>query len=80
MMHCKKATALLSQQQERPLNSGERFSLRFHLMLCRGCRNFAEHMNNLRAISRGYAKGVAQDPEQEPKHKSGADPDSEDNR
>lgn len=56
-MNCKKATALLSKQQETPLNPGEKLSLRFHLMLCRGCRNFAAHMQALRTISRDYAKG-----------------------
>ncbi|WP_239692626.1 zf-HC2 domain-containing protein [Microbulbifer mangrovi] len=56
-MECKQATQLLSQRQERPLNRGEKFSLRLHLMLCKGCRNFAGQMDSLRAISRGYAKG-----------------------
>ncbi|WP_255463338.1 zf-HC2 domain-containing protein [Microbulbifer sp. YPW1] len=56
-MQCKQATQLLSLRQERPLNRREKFSLRIHLMLCKGCRNFATQMDSLRAISRGYAKG-----------------------
>lgn len=56
-MQCKQATQLLSLRQERPLNRREKFSLQFHLMLCKGCRNFAAQVDSLRAISRGYAKG-----------------------
>lgn len=59
MMNCKQATALLSQRQERPLTQVERLSLRFHLMMCSGCRNFSRQMESLRAMSRGYAKGGA---------------------
>lgn len=57
MMNCKEATALLSKQQEVPLSASDKLGLRFHLFLCRGCRNFSVQMNSLRMISRGYAKG-----------------------
>ncbi|WP_227718310.1 zf-HC2 domain-containing protein [Microbulbifer sp. Q7] len=56
-MNCKQATQLLSLQQERPLSRREKFSLRFHLMLCKACRNFSTQMDSLRTISRRYAKG-----------------------
>ena len=56
MMNCKQATRLLSDQQERSLGRGERLSLKFHLMMCRACRNFGSQMRTLRNLSRGYAK------------------------
>ena len=56
MMNCKEATSLLSKQQEVPLRTGDKLGLRLHLVMCRGCRNFAAQMDSLRAISRGYAK------------------------
>ncbi len=57
MMNCKQATALLSQQMDRPLTLRERMSLRFHTMMCSGCRNFDDQMHDLRHITRVYAKG-----------------------
>lgn len=60
MMNCKQATRLLSDQLERPLGRGERLSLKFHLMMCRACRNFGRQMGTLRSLSRGYAKTDAQ--------------------
>lgn len=56
MMNCKQATRLLSDQLERPLGRGEKLSLRFHLMMCRACRNFGGQMGLLRSLSRDYAK------------------------
>lgn len=64
MMNCKAATTLLSQQMDRPLTLKERLSLRFHLMMCSGCRNFDNQMHDLRQITRIYAKGT-----DEPKRK-----------
>lgn len=57
MMNCKQATALLSQQMDRPLTFRERMSLRFHTMMCSGCSNFDDQMHDLRHITRVYAKG-----------------------
>lgn len=57
MMNCKEATALLSQQMDRPLTRKERLLLKFHLMMCSGCSNFDNQMHDLRQITRVYAKG-----------------------
>ncbi len=38
MQSCKRATALMSQQLDRPLSTSEKFSLRVHLAMCRHCR------------------------------------------
>lgn len=58
MMNCRQATELMSQQMDRPLTTKERLALRFHLMMCSGCRNFDHQMHDLRKITRVYAKGV----------------------
>lgn len=52
-MNCQKATWLLSQKQDRALSRGERMSLKFHLMMCKACRNFD---GNLAQLSRAFAK------------------------
>jgi len=33
-------------------------SLRLHLMMCNGCRNFSKQMGVLRRFTRAYAKGA----------------------
>jgi predicted anti-sigma-YlaC factor YlaD len=50
MNSCRKMTELMSQQLDRPLSVSERIGLRFHLMMCRGCRNFSRNMAQLRQI------------------------------
>ncbi len=52
MLNCKQATALMSQKMDRDLHFGKRMSLRFHLMMCSGCRNFSKQMEFLRTASR----------------------------
>lgn len=58
MLNCHEATRLLSEAQERPLKIGEKLSLKMHVMLCSGCRNFGRHMGVLRRIARVYAKSA----------------------
>jgi predicted anti-sigma-YlaC factor YlaD len=48
MMSCKEMTHLMSQQMDRDLYLRERIALRFHLMMCSGCRNFEQNMLFLR--------------------------------
>lgn len=57
MLKCYEATRLMSESQERPLALSETIPLKFHNMMCAGCRNFGEQMNALRVISHAYAKG-----------------------
>jgi len=54
MLSCKDATKLMSQSQDRKLSLMERISLRLHLMMCSGCRNFNEQMAFLRHASRRF--------------------------
>lgn len=52
MINCEKATRLMSDAQERPLNLKEKTELRFHTMMCSGCRRFGEQMSQLRNFTR----------------------------
>ena len=57
MKSCREITQLLSEAQERPLKFTERVSVKIHLMICDGCRNFSRHMDSLRTITRAYFNG-----------------------
>jgi len=59
MLNCKEVTQLCSQEMERPLRLGERFSLATHLMMCNGCTNFRRQMKALRLVAQSYAAGGA---------------------
>ncbi|MBK5970215.1 MULTISPECIES: zf-HC2 domain-containing protein [Thiorhodovibrio] len=51
-MNCKEATHLMSEDLDRPLRWHEQVALRFHLMMCSGCRNFRTQIGFLRAAIR----------------------------
>ncbi len=51
---CREASELLSQGQDRPLSLGEKFALKAHLLLCKGCRNFGKQLDFIRAAMKRY--------------------------
>ncbi len=55
MLTCKEVTRLVSESLDRKLSVAERFRLKIHLMICKGCKNFSEQMTFLRKICRQYA-------------------------
>lgn len=57
MLNCREITALYSESLERELTLTERMSVRMHVMMCSGCRNFGMQMQTLRHVARAYAKG-----------------------
>jgi hypothetical protein len=57
MMNCKEATRLLSEKKDRPLSAKEKMALKFHTMMCVGCRNFSRQMDALSVFSQSYIKG-----------------------
>lgn len=59
MLTCKEATRLCSEALDRNLDLRERLSLRMHLMMCKGCTNFEQQMQQLRELTRGYSSGEA---------------------
>ena len=56
MMNCKEATRLLSEKKDRPLSAQEKMALKFHTMICAGCRNFGKQMDALSVFSQAYIK------------------------
>lgn len=56
-MNCKEATRLLSEKQDRPLSEKEKTALRFHTLICSGCRNFGKQMDAISIFARSYIKG-----------------------
>lgn len=56
MINCQHATRLLSDAQERELSLKDRASLKFHVMMCSGCRNFGKQMGTLRDIAHNYTE------------------------
>lgn len=58
MLNCQEVTRLYSESQERTLNLQERISLKMHVMMCSGCRNFGKQMHTLRQVARAYAEGA----------------------
>lgn len=54
MLSCKQATELMSRQMDMELSMPQRMGLRFHLMMCKGCRNFSRQMDILRQVSRKF--------------------------
>ncbi|MBF0264673.1 MAG: zf-HC2 domain-containing protein [Gammaproteobacteria bacterium] len=45
MLTCKQATERISKQQDIKLTVSEKLSLRFHLLLCKGCKNYQRQIN-----------------------------------
>lgn len=54
MDNCRQITELVSAGMDRELTLGERLRIRIHLMLCRGCTNFAKQMRVLRSAARRF--------------------------
>ncbi len=54
MLSCKDATRRMSEAEDRELGLGERLELRLHLAICKGCRNYQQHLHVLRDACREY--------------------------
>lgn len=54
MLNCKDATRRMSEAQDRELGLSERLELGMHLAMCKGCRNYQEHLHVLRDACQEY--------------------------
>ena len=54
MLSCKDATRRMSEAEDRELALVEQLELGMHLAICKGCRNYREHLRILREASRAY--------------------------
>ena len=61
MLDCKHASRLLSQEQERQLTLAEKVGLKFHLLLCDACRNFARQLGLMRMAVRSLVNKTEND-------------------
>lgn len=57
MMSCLHATRLISESQERDLSLQEKLSLKVHVMICTGCKNFSLQVPFISQAMRAYANG-----------------------
>lgn len=58
MLSCQEVTKLMSESMERPLTMKEKMAVNMHLMMCRGCKNCGNHMQDIRKLAREYARGA----------------------
>jgi len=56
MMNCREATRLMSESQDRKLTLTENAELKFHNIICTGCRNFDRQMGSLRLFMKEFAQ------------------------
>lgn len=45
---CREVTRLVLQGEDRALSTRERFSVRFHMLICKACPNFAKQVRLMR--------------------------------
>ena len=53
---CKRASELMSEEQDRDLSFGEWTALHAHLVMCRGCRAVREQFKTLRKALRALSE------------------------
>ncbi len=60
MLNCKKATELMSQQQDmkpdETLSQPKRLQLKLHLFMCKGCSNYNKQLKFIRKAMSQYTK------------------------
>jgi hypothetical protein len=56
MLSCREASYLLSDRLDRPLHPWERFGLRIHLAVCRGCSQAKQQLQFIRRAMSELAK------------------------
>ncbi|MGF6148464.1 Uncharacterised protein [Kingella potus] len=54
MKKCRKATALISRQADRPLTLPEQLTLRLHLALCPQCREYARQIARVQQMVKKF--------------------------
>lgn len=56
MLNCLQATKLISESQERALSVPEKMTLKMHVMMCSGCKNFSLQVPFLSKAMKAYAQ------------------------
>jgi hypothetical protein len=62
MLNCKETTQLISQSLDRDLSWKERFSLKYHLLICKNCKRFGQQLQTIYVALKRIGKNVENDP------------------
>lgn len=58
MLTCKQASQVISQSLDRPLTARERFALSLHLLICKYCRQFSQHLQTIRVALKQMTSSI----------------------
>ena len=58
MLDCKQTSQLISQSLDRSLTLRERFALRLHLLICKYCKQFSQHMQTIRVALKQMTSSI----------------------
>ena len=58
MLDCKQTSQLVSQSLDRSLTLRERFALRLHLLICKYCKQFSQHMQTIRVALKQMTSSI----------------------
>ena len=55
MFNCRSIARLVSESMDHTLPVNQRMGVRFHLMMCRHCGRYEQHLHRLRRLARSQA-------------------------
>jgi hypothetical protein len=58
MLDCKQTSQLISQSLDRKLTLRERFALQLHLIVCKYCKQFSQHLQTLRVALKQVTSSI----------------------
>ncbi len=58
MLDCKQTSQLISQSLDRSLTLRERFALQLHLIVCKYCKRFSQHLQTLRVALKQMTESI----------------------
>ena len=58
MLDCKQTSQLISQSLDRSLTLRERFALRLHLLVCKYCKQFSQHLQTIRVALKQMTNSI----------------------
>lgn len=61
LISCKTASRLISQSLDKPLSWHERLTLRFHLMICKFCKEFSRQLTKLQLAAKAMIQTTEDD-------------------
>jgi hypothetical protein len=61
MLDCKQASQLISQSLDSPLTLRERIALQLHLIICKYCKKFSQHLQSMRLAIKKMTTSIEND-------------------